>query len=82
MTEQHMSKLTKPQIRFLQEAFDNRRDHGRGRGATVFDRHDARVANALERKGLIIQPPAYTHILGAHITPAGRAALANGAEGK
>jgi len=68
-------KLTKAQRRFLQEAFDNRRDYGTGRGAQVFDRHDARVANALEAKGLITQPPAYTLYLGAHITPAGRAAL-------
>lgn len=68
-------KLTKAQRIFLRECYANRRDHGTGNGAQVYSRHDARIANNLERMGLITQPPAYTHLLGAHTTEAGRALL-------
>lgn len=68
-------KLTKAQRKFLQEAYDNRRDYGTGRGAKAWNRFDVRVANTLERMGLITQPPMYTSLLGAHITDAGLSAL-------
>ncbi len=69
-------KLTKRQTEFLRECWANRRDHGTGTGGKVWDNHDALVANNLQRMGLISQPPMYTIYLGAHLTEAGRKAIA------
>ena len=68
-------KLTPAQLAFLEECYANRKNYGNGNGGQAWDKWAIRVANNLARKGLITQPPMYTHLLGAHLTDAGYEAI-------